>query len=113
MGGWELGYEVTQDKPVVLGCSCDTVGLFLPLKQISTDRVAQVNIKVFFFSPKLESKASLIRITKDKVWMGLDPSRGSGENMFDTLPASWMTASLGLWHSPCNSNQILRRVSNH
>lgn len=85
MGGWELRCEASQNKPVVLGCSCDTVVLFLPRKQISTVRVAEVNIKVFFFSSKPESKVSLIRITKDQVWVGLDPSRGSWENMFDAL----------------------------
>lgn len=96
MGGWELGCEASRDKSVVLSRSCDTVGLFLPLKQISIDRVARVNIKVFFFSSKPESTVSLIRITKDKVWVGLGPSRGSGENMFDALPAFWMTVSPGL-----------------
>lgn len=55
------------DKTVVLGCSCDTVGLLLPLKQISIVLVAEVNTNVFSFSLRPESKVSLIRITKVKV----------------------------------------------
>lgn len=107
MGGWEPGREASWDNPVVLSYSGDLVGLFLPLKPFSTVRVAEVNVNVFSSSWRPESKVSLTRITKVKVWVGLVP-RGSGEDLFGALSASWMTASLELWHSPSESNLILR-----
>lgn len=54
----------------VLGCSCDTLGLFLPLKRISISWVAEGNTNVVSFSLRPEAPDQPPQ-AEVPVWVGL------------------------------------------